>query len=175
MQKSEINELLKDVQRQDKVAFENLFNKCKNGVFSFLSTYTKDYQSAEDLLQETFIKVKLNAQSYKAGTNASAWILQIAKNTAIDFLRKEKKTVDIEQVVLADKRQDADEALVLHNALNNHLKDNERQIVLLHIVYGYKHREIAKILGIPVGTVLWKYNAALKRLKKVLAEVGYDK
>ena len=175
MHKSEINNLMKDVQRQDEVAFENLFNETKKGVFSFLYTYVKDYYLAEDLVQETFIKVKLNAQNYKLGTNASAWILQIAKNTAIDFLRKEKKTVNIEEVVINQGEPDFDEKLVLHNALNNNLSDNERQIVLLHIVYGYKHREISKILGIPVGTVLWKYNMSLKRLKSVLAEAEYEK
>lgn len=149
MHKSEINNLMKDVQRQDEVAFENLFNETKKGVFSFLYTYVKDYYLAEDLVQETFIKVKLNAQNYKLGTNASAWILQIAKNTAIDFLRKEKKTVNIEEVVINQGEPDFDEKLVLHNALNNNLSDNERQIVLLHIVYGYKHREISKIWGFP--------------------------
>ena len=174
MHKSEINNLMKDVQRQDEVAFENLFNETKKGVFSFLYTYVKDYYLAEDLVQETFIKVKLNAQNYKLGTNASAWILQIAKNTAIDFLRKEKKTVNIEEVVINQGEPDFDEKLVLHNVLNNNLSDNERQIVLLHIVYGYKHREISKILGIPVGTVLWKYNMSLKRLKSVLAEAEYE-
>ena len=175
MHKSEINNLMKDVQRQDEVAFENLFNETKKGVFSFLYTYVKDYYLAEDLVQETFIKVKLNAQNYKLGTNASAWILQIAKNTAIDFLRKEKKTVDMEEVVINQGEPNFDEKLVLHNALNNNLNGNERQIVLLHIVYGYKHREISKILGIPVGTVLWKYNMSLKRLKSVLAEAEYEK
>ncbi|MBR0190312.1 MAG: RNA polymerase sigma factor [Clostridia bacterium] len=174
MHKSEINNLMKDVQRQDEVAFENLFNETKKGVFSFLYTYVKDYYLAEDLVQETFIKVKLNAQNYKLGTNASAWILQIAKNTAIDFLRKEKKTVDMEEVVINQGEPNFDEKLVLHNALNNNLNGNERQIVLLHIVYGYKHREISKILGIPVGTVLWKYNMSLKRLKSVLAEAEYE-
>ena len=170
MQKGEINRLMEGVQSQDEVAFGNLFNECKRGVFSFLYTYTKDYHAAEDLVQETFIKVKLNAQSYKLGTNASAWILQIAKNTALDYLKRQKATVNIDDLPIMESGGDLDEKLALHKVLNESLDDGERQIVLLHLIEGYKHREIAKILDMPVGTVLWKYNAALKRLKKVLSE-----
>lgn len=170
MNKSEINDLMIKIGNNDDLAFGDLFEKCKKGVFSFLYTYTNDRCLAEDLVQETFIKVKINAGSYKAGTNASAWILQIAKNTALDFLRKNRQTADIDDLHIADTRKDADETLALHDALNTCLEDGDRQIVLLHVVYGYKHREIAKILDIPLGTVLWKYNAALKRLKRFLSE-----
>lgn len=46
------------------------------------------------------------------------------------------------------------------------LDETEREIVLLHAVWGYKHREIAQMKGMPLGTVTWKYNAALEKLRK---------
>lgn len=175
MNKSELYSLMEKVKRQDEAAFENLFNACKKGVFSFLYTYTGDYHLTEDLLQETFIKVKQNAQKFNKGTNASAWILQIAKNTALDYLRKEKqKFVDISELSISDGQPDISEKLALHDIINRNLLQDERQIVILHLAYGYKNREIAEIMEMPVGTVLWKYNRALKRLKEVLKEGGYE-
>ena len=177
MSKSRINELMVKVQMQDDAAFEALFNECKRPVFSFIYTYVKNYHSAEDLLQDTFIKIKMNAQSYKAGTNAMAWILETAKNTAIDYLRKENrvKRADIEEANLKGSEPDFNDSLIVHDLLNKYVNDEDRQIVLLHLVYGYKNREIAKILDMPLGTVLWRYNTALKTLKKALKEVGYEK
>ena len=176
MDKSEINRLMKEVKKQDETAFENLFNACKKGVFGFLYTYTKNYHDTEDLVQETFIKVKSGAQSYKDGTNAFAWMLEIAKNTAIDFIRRNNKydTTDLESVTLSAKSEDTDTKMTVYDVINKYLADTDRQIVLLKLVYGYKSREIAGILGIPTGTVLWKYNRALKQLKAALIEVGYE-
>ena len=176
MNKGEVNRLMKEVKTQNETAFEDLFNACKKGVFGFLYTYTKNYHDTEDLLQETFIKVKTGAQSYKDGTNALAWILEIAKNTAIDFIRRKNKydTTDIESVNVSVKSEDTDTKMTIYDVINKYLADVDRQIVLLKLVYGYKSREIASILNIPTGTVLWKYNRALKQLKAALIEVGYE-
>lgn len=176
MNKRELNNLMMLVQTGDDNAFANLFENLKKGVFSFLYTYVKNYHTAEDLVQDTFIKVKLKANLYQKGTNASAWILQIAKNTALDYLRKESKNqiVEINENIIGNDSK-ADFKLDLHDIINSCLKEEERQIVLLHLVYGYKNKEIAKILDIPIGTILWKYNAALKKLKEKLKEVGYEK
>ena len=177
MTKSELNLLMEKIRTNDESAFESLFNACKKGVFSFLYTYTGNYHTTEDLLQDTFIKVKINADKYASGTNVSAWILQIAKNTALDYLRKEKHNdfTDISELAIADENSDVSQNLELHDILNRYLNIDERQIVLLHLVYGYKNREIAEITELPLGTVLWKYNNALKRLKKILKEQGYEK
>ena len=176
MNKREINNLMQAVQNGDENAFANLFEGLKRGVFSFVYSYVKNYYTAEDLVQETFIKVKLKANLYKHGTNASAWILQIAKNTALDYLKKENKSQVVElDENIKDNDNDSESSLVLHDILNKHLQDEERQIVLLHLMYGYKNKEIAEILDLPIGTVLWKYNTALKKLKEKLKEVGYER
>ena len=176
MNKRELNKLMILVQNGDENAFAILFENLKKGVFSFLYTYVQNYHTAEDLVQDTFIKVKLKANLYQKGTNVSAWILQIAKNTALDYLKKENKnkTVEIDEKIIG---QDIgiDNKLDLHNILNSSLKEEERQIVLLHLVYGYKNKEIAKILDVPIGTILWKYNTAIKKLKEKLKEAGYER
>lgn len=58
--------------------------------------------------------------------------------------------------------------------MNKVLSDGERQIVILHVVSGFKHREIAQMLDKPLGTVLWAYNNALAKLKKELEKEKAD-
>ena len=56
------------------------------------------------------------------------------------------------------------------DAMNACLDGTERQIVILHVLWGYKHREIASLVDQPLGTVTWKYNNALKKLRKYMKE-----
>lgn len=169
MKNKELNKLMSCIQNGDKDSFSLFYNLTHKGVFSFIYSYVKNYHTAEDLLQETYIKVKVNANKYAIGTNALAWVLQIAKNTCLDYLRKEeiKLVCELNEDMIPDKDNTIGD-LYFHDLLNRYVADVDRQIVILHIIYGYKNREIAKILGVPLGTVLWKYNKILKELKNIL-------
>ena len=173
MDKHELNSLMLLVQKQDETAFEKLYNNCYKGVFSFIYSYVKNYHTAEDLLQDTFIKVKLKADSYTPGSNVSAWILQIAKTTSLDYLKKESNKEEELNEATAGTEEEND--FYLHDLLNEVLEETDRQVVLLHLVHGYKNREIAKILDIPIGTVLWRFNKSMKVLKEKLKEDHYEK
>ena len=169
MKNKELNKLMSCIQNGDKDSFNLFYNLTHKGVFSFIYSYVKNYHTAEDLLQETYVKVKVNANKYALGTNALAWVLQIAKNTCLDYLRKEKaKPISELNEEISGKNYNILGDLYYHNLLNKYVADIDRQIVILHIIYGYKNREIAKILDVPLGTVLWKYNKILKELKKIL-------
>lgn len=171
MDKAQLNSLMVKVQSGDEQAFTEIYNGIYKGVFSFIYTFVNDYQEAEDILQETFIKVRKNIQSYQPNTNPSAWIFQIAKNLSLDYLRKTKRKNEtysdqMEQYLGFENKSDT--KLYVHNLINTVLKDIERQIVILHIIGGYKHKEIATILNLPLGTVLWKYNQSIKLLNNVI-------
>ena len=179
MNKRELNELVAKIQEGDEFSFTLLYNETYKGVFSFIYSMISNYEDTEDLMQETFIKVRQNIQSYKLGTNFSSWMLQIAKNLTIDFIRREKKqntiTLDFIENMASSNDANIEQKLYLHNKLNECLPEVERQIVILHIINGYKNREIAKLLNLPLGTVLWKYNRAMKILKNNLKEENNEK
>ena len=167
----ELNRLMMEIQNGSESAFSDFYQKTYKGVFSFAYTYVKNYHTAEDLVQETYVKVKLNADKYVLGTNATAWVLQIAKNACLDYLRKEKlRNITELKENIATVETDKTDKLFAHELLYKYLKEEDRQIVLLHLLYGFKNREIAEILNMPVGTVLWRYNKALKELKNKLKE-----
>lgn len=171
MDKKELDKLMIKIQDGDEESFAIFYRETYKGLFSFIYSYVADWHSSEDLMQETYIKVKLNADKYLIGTNVTAWMFQIAKNLCLDFLKKQnnRKVENIDDVVV-EKHFEPENKLLVHDMLNKYLKETDRQIVLLHILFGYKNREIAQILGIPLGTVLWRYNNAIKTLKKKIKE-----
>lgn len=171
MDKKELDKLMIKIQDGDEESFAIFYRETYKGLFSFIYSYVADWHSSEDLMQETYIKVKLNADKYLIGTNVTAWMFQIAKNLCLDFLKKQnnRKVENIDDVVV-EKYFEPENKLLVHDMLNKYLKETDRQIVLLHILFGYKNREIAQILGIPLGTVLWRYNNAIKTLKKKIKE-----
>ena len=121
-------------------------------------------------MQETFISAYTSAPNYKPSGKPMAWLLTIAKNKAISKLRENGKTAELdENADYTDERFNLEQKIEnkqLVEQLMNELKTEERQILMLHAVSGLRHREIAQLLNLPVGTVLAKYNRAIKKLKK---------
>lgn len=171
MNKKKLDGLMKRVQEGDENSFACFYDATYKGLFSFIYSYVKNWHTSEDLMQETYVKVKLNADKYLIGTNVTAWLFQIAKNLCLDYLKKmsSKETEVIDDLVI-EKNFEPDTKMYVHDLLNKYLSEVDRQIVLLHVLHGYKNREIAEILQIPLGTVLWRYNKAMKELKKKIKE-----
>ncbi len=175
MDKKLLDNLIQKIQLGDEKAFEDFYVATNKKLFSFVYIITKNQFDAEDVVQETYIKFKASSNRYHIGTNPSAFLMKIAKNTALDKLRKLKRETNFDALDYEAKDESQsftrkEQNLFLHNLMNKNLQIEERQIVILHIVEGYKHREIAKFLGLPLGTVLWKYNRALKILKEKIKE-----
>ena len=158
----------------DKDALCDLYEHTKSAVFGFALSIVQNAQDAEDILQDTFISVNANAQTYKKMGKPLGWLLTIARNLALMKIRQRKKIVDLSQdewsLFIADSSPlSSEDRLVLTAALRR-ITPQESQIVMLHAVAGLKHREIAGILDLPLSTILSKYNRALKKLKAVLEE-----
>lgn len=164
MNKQGLDALMTDVSKGDNDAFARLYEETRKGVFAFAYSYLRSAADAEDVTQEVFLAVKRKAYLYKPGTDVRAWIFQIAKNLSLDELRKRKRRGgSLEDV----KREPAAEPrLPALDLMTRVLDETEREIVLLHAVWNYKHREIAEMKGLPLGTVTWKYKAATEKLKK---------
>lgn len=152
-----------------------LYEQTASAVYGFVLSILKDRHSAEDALQDTYLRVLSAADGYRPQGKPMAWILTIARNAALEYLRKQKK-----QAVPADDAPDALSAagededrrlnrLVLDTALQQ-LPGKDCQIVMLHLAAGFKHREIAEFLRMPLSTVLSRYRRALAKLQKMLLE-----
>ncbi len=169
LQKRKLDALMKRVIEGDNDAFCLLYEATAKGIFAFAYSYLGKREDAEDVTQETFFAAKRKAHLYRPGTDVRAWLFQIAKNLSLDELRKKKNSAaplgDALENTLSVKPQ-----LTELDALTACLDEAEREIVLLHAVWQYKHREIAELTGTPLGTVTWKYKKALAKLRDYLKE-----
>jgi RNA polymerase sigma factor (sigma-70 family) len=150
--------------------FKNLFNEHKKHVFAMALSILRDFELSEDVLQEVFIRLFQHLKHNEI-TNIKAWLIRVSRNMALDVYRKKKRELTgfdddyFERVHYFS--EDPLEKMVLAKYLAL-LDSEERQIVILKEISGMKHKEIAKIIEKPLGTVLWKYSIALKKLRKAL-------
>ena len=101
-----------------------------------------------------------------------AWIITIARNLCLQRLREHKRFSDLpeenwEPYLRSQEGISGEDRLILQECMQ-HLTDEERQIVVLHAVAGFKHREIASVLRMPLSTILSKYNRSIKKIHSAL-------
>lgn len=168
----EIEYYIFDLANGDMQAMGPLYKAASPSVYAFALSVLKNTQDAQDVLQDTFVSVYTGAYSYRSDGKPMAWIMTIAKNHCYKLLKQRRKT---ESLSLEDWRDDpalvtymqSDAKLLIHHIMQT-LSDQERQVVVLHAVSGFKHREIAAMLNMPLPTVLSKYNRSIKKLKAQL-------
>ena len=149
---------------------EQIYEERKQELFRFLYVLLGDMQSAEDALQDTFLKAYLHRSKYIEMQQEKAWLYQIARNTAYDMLRKRRREFPIEK----EQINDSIEKVAYHEDIHGHLiymemiadlNEVEREIVSLKIIAGLTHREIARVLHMTTASVKKRYERALNKLK----------
>jgi RNA polymerase sigma-70 factor (ECF subfamily) len=144
---------------------------------AIMSILRDDEDAANDCLQNTFIKIWKNAHTYEATKGRLfTWMLNIARNTAIDALRKKKSG-------FGDKIQSIDNNVnIVDSDKNSSIKDdldaikqmskklNQEQFEVFNAVYflGYTQDEVAQMLNLPLGTVKTRCRSAIKNIQKLL-------
>ncbi|MEA4821067.1 MAG: RNA polymerase sigma factor [Erysipelotrichales bacterium] len=158
---------------KDEASFFEVYQQTKAGVYSVIASIIKDRQAIEDLMQETYIKMLKSLNQYQKGRSFTPWLLQIAKNLALDYYRKHQKEVvmDIQENEYLFTKNQVNENQEIDLELNEMLSSltiDEREVVTLKIVSEMKFKDIAESLNKPLGTVLWIYNKAIKKVKNDL-------
>ena len=168
----ELEALLESIAKGDQDALAALYDHARGPVYGLALSYLKNGHDADDVAQDTFVRIWEKAALYRPQGSPMAWILTIARNLALMRLRERGKTAELEQeewesLSIPSPAVSAEERHVLQAALTA-LDDAERQVILLHAVSGLKHREIAELLEIPLATALSKYHRGLKKLRAKL-------
>ena len=168
MNNRKLNKMMLDLKFGENV-LADIYSETRKVVYAFVLTYVQRKEDAEDVMQETYIRVQSGIAGYNAG-NALAWILQIAKNLAINLRYKAKRevAVDYSENEALFGSYGLSEDSVATKALLTKLDRDRSRIVVLHLLAGYKFREISTMLDIPQSTVRWMYGEALKTLKDAL-------
>jgi len=154
----------------DNEAMTELYELSYKPIFALLLSLTQNYQDAEDLLQETFIKIGQGAHLYVSHGNPMAWMMKIARNLYLSKIRSEKNRTalsldELEQDIPYEQISQMENRMAVER-LFRVLDEEERVIIVLHLVEDTKFRDIARIMDKPLGTVLSKYNRGLKKMNK---------
>ena len=165
MTDKELSGKLMKLKSGDKDAFEEIYHEISSTAYTVAYRITGDRCLSEDIIQEFFVRL------YKKPPEAPlekprAYLMKTVHNLTIDKLEKQHISID-EYEAVSSMEEDSDTAADLRRAFGM-LTLQERQLVTLHLYGGFRHREIAEMTGVPLGTVLWRYRKAIARLRGIL-------
>ena len=178
-------ELMLKFQNGDELAYNELVNRYKNKLLNFIYRYFGSKDDAEDILQETFIKLYYKKDYYKPISEFSTWIYTIAANLSKTELRKRKrrKTSQLSEMGVENKEFDSryedDTDLEINTEYNEHeinkaIQDLEtpfRTAFILRDIQELSYEEISKITEVPLGTIKSRINRARIQLQGKLKEI----
>jgi len=161
---------MQKLKQGDIKALDEIFRITSDVVYIMAYSILKNKERAEDIVQDTYIRVYKKIHKYNPNTNAAGWICRIARNLSCDeYVRRRDISLEVFEGNLLDSHasERLTESVYLKTVFDT-LNQDEREVVALFAVGSFKHREIAQILGKPMGTVQWIYNKAVKKLKEIL-------
>jgi RNA polymerase sigma-70 factor (ECF subfamily) len=170
----------------DDTAFEALFSKHKDKVYTSIYVIVKDHEVADDIFQDTFIKVlqKLKEEKYAEEGKFVPWVLRIAHNLCMDHFRKNQKEKIVANdnpeydildniAILETHKEDqiiGDEESIDIAKYLELLPDEQREIIVLRHYYDYSFKQIAEMTGTNLNTALGRMRYALINLRKLIAK-----
>jgi RNA polymerase sigma-70 factor (ECF subfamily) len=186
-------ELLADFQQGDAGAFERLLARHRAPLYTFLVRMLGDREKAEDLAQETFLRIVKGAQAWEQRSRFQSWMYAIARNLCADRARRDRfrrtESIDTEPVEgaggtildgvadpgpLPDQAAESERLRPLLKAALLSLPPDQREVFILREQAGLPFREIAEMVGANENTVKSRMRYALDGLRKALAAAGVD-
>ena len=176
------SELVARMQRRDPQALGELYDRYGRVAYALILRVVRDTGIAEDLVQETFLRVWNRVHGFDAQKGSiGPWLLAVARNRAIDYLRsaggRERNAVEYEEIehpsLFCDMEKDiisSDKARIVKSAIEK-LSPNQRQVIELAYFEGLSQTEMAERMGQPLGTVKTWVRTALKNLRDELGAV----
>lgn len=171
-------ELIQQFKKGDNSAFRQLVERYQDSVINVSYRFLRNKEEAEEIAQETFLKVYLSANSYQPKTKFSTWLFKIVVNSCLNKLRDKKKFSfsQLEENLPAPTEEQPDKSLereelkkLVKEAIDS-LPENQRTVILLNQYEGFSYQDTAKILDCSVSAVESRLFRAKENLKKILAE-----
>jgi len=156
----------------------SLYKLFVKGLYSVVMRYMNNKMDADEIVQDTFITAFQKIDAFKGDGHFSQWLRRIAINNCITILRKRKMYFeDIDEVQasseLSEEVEESLDPAIVHEAIKE-LPDRTRIVLNLYALEGYKHQEIADMLGITESTSKTQYRRAKQILMKKLESIVYE-
>jgi RNA polymerase sigma factor (sigma-70 family) len=179
-------ELIQRFIKGEQTCFDQLIHRHKNKVFAYISLYIRDQALAEDLFQDTFMKViqSVRAGKYQDNGKFISWVMRIAHNLIIDHFRriKQMNTIsndDYESDLFNSKKlcdSNVEDDMISRQIqkdvrkMISFLPDDQREVVILRHYAGLSFKEIADITDVSINTALGRMRYALINMRKLMEE-----
>ncbi|MDN4608779.1 RNA polymerase sigma factor [Sporosarcina highlanderae] len=162
---------------------ETWFNEYVDAVYSYILMLVKDSHTAEDLTQETFVKVIANEHQFKGNSSVKTWIFRIAYTTTMNHFRKKHPLIhyfDLNALRSQEHNASAEEVALLNSQQKqvyealSQLKKSYQQVIILRNIQGFSTKETASILNWSEGKVKMCLSRALQAFKNELEKGGFS-
>jgi len=170
----------------EQLCFEQLIHRHKNKIFAYISLYIRDQALAEDIFQDTILKVIQSVKSGKYSDNGKflSWVMRIAHNLIIDHFRRLKQMNTISndnyESDLFNSKSFAEDNIEddiikqqIHKdvrSMISSLPDDQREVVILRHYADLSFKEIADVTGVSINTALGRMRYALINMRKIMEE-----
>lgn len=170
-------DIIEKCKQNNRIAQLQLYNQYCDGMFAVAMRFVKDSMEAEDIVQEAFIKAFTKLHQYKAEVTFGAWLKRIVVNKSIDLLKSKKQhMLDLDEVhlkVVDSAYEDewlVDDIITLEDVKEaiNKLPEKYQYVVMLYLIEGYDHQEIAEILNITEVASRTQLSRGKAQLKEIL-------
>ena len=174
MTDKEFQQNLQLIQEKDKAGLRNIYQEYITLIYHTVLNIIKNKEDAEDITSEFFIKLANVSDKYISGNGHRTWLITIARNLTIDYIRKNKREIPAEEiyedVTLTVMPSSTPEESYLtkqsFKELIHKLNAKEQELITLKILGELTFIEIAAILNEPMGTITWRYQNAINKLRR---------
>lgn len=158
--------------------FLNRMEIHKGILYKVSKMYMDNSDDQQDLFQEIVCQLWKSYDSFRSESQFSTWMYRVAVNTAIVFLKKEKRKVDKYEISSENVREEENDSLVKESQLDHFYKAVQKlekidKAIIFYQLEGFSHKEIGENLGISEGNARVKLNRAKEKLKEIIKNQGY--
>lgn len=158
--------------------FLNRIESHKGILYKVSKMYMDNSDDQQDLFQEIVCQLWKSYESFRNESQFSTWMYRVAVNTAIVFLRKEKRKVDRYEIASENVKEDEGDSHIKESQLDHFYKAVQKlekidKAIIFYQLEGFSHKEIGENLGISEGNARVKLNRAKEKLKEIIKKQGY--
>ncbi|MBO7585848.1 MAG: sigma-70 family RNA polymerase sigma factor [Bacteroidales bacterium] len=179
------NQLIASYQSGDESALKTLITRYEKRLFSYILLSVKNKELAEDIFQDTFIKVinTIRSGNYREEGKFFQWVMRIANNLKIDHYRKMQRLPIFEGNgeydifdILGTREESVEQKMIREQVFSDltrmvdYLPEEQREVLTMRIYQDYSFKEIADITGVSINTALGRMRYALINLRKIIAK-----
>mgnify|MGYP006293492509 CR=1 FL=1 len=174
--------LVRQLQAGETAAFEAIFERYRRPLLAYVIKRTGDRALAEDVVQESFVRLARHAARLNPRRSLSGWLFRVARNLAVDHARRRQREVLVDTAPAPKPTREAgpDAELrrrerrdAIERAMDA-LSERERDVLRLRFYGDLTFRDIAAATRRPLGTVLWQCRRALRKLREEMERTGAD-